>query len=336
MTAYAIGVDLGGTNLRIAAVDSQGKTLEKITTGTSVARGRDLVIDDMCRAIQQLTAKFRSDANHLTGIGIGVPGIIEMETGTLRESPNLPGWQDYPVQNEIERRLGTRVILENDANAAALGEKWLGAAAKADDMCMITLGTGVGGGIVFQGKIWHGMSGMAGELGHMNVEQNGAPCNCGSRGCLEQYSSATAIRRMAMEAVATGNAPEMEQAMQGGREFTSKEIYQLAQQGNEPAREVFRRAGAALGIVLADLINLLNLPMYVIGGGVADAWEAFAPSMMEVVRRNSYVYQATASRARRSTAIARALLGSDAGLIGAARLSMVVSETAASETKLPL
>ncbi len=331
MNTYAIGVDLGGTNLRIAAVDSQGKMLEKITTGTVVARGRDRVIDDMCRAIQRLTAKFRSETSQLAGIGIGVPGIIEMETGTLRESPNLPGWQDYPVHSEIERRLGTRVILENDANAAALGEKWLGAAAKADDMCMITLGTGVGGGIVLQGKIWHGMSGMAGELGHMNVEQNGAPCNCGSRGCLEQYASATAIKRMAMEAVATGSAPEMERAMKDGGEFTSKEIYQLAQQGDGPAREVFRRAGTALGIVVADLMNALNLPMYVIGGGVADAWEAFAPSMMEVVQRNSYVYQATASRTRRSTAIERALMGNDAGLVGAARLSMP-----AAETRLPL
>jgi glucokinase len=324
MTTFAIGVDLGGTNLRIAAVDSRGKTLEKITT-TSVARGRDLVIDDMCRAIQQLTAEFRSETNQLAGIGIGVPGIIEMETGTLRESPNLPGWQDYPVQNEIERRLGTRVILENDANAAALGEKWLWAAANADDMCMITLGTG-GGGIVLQGKIWHGMSGMAGEPGHMNVEQNGAPCNCGSRGCLEQYASATAIKRMAMEAVASGKAPEMERAMKDGQEFNSKEIYQLAQRGDGPAREVFRRAGSALGIVVADLINALNLPMYVIGGGVVDAWEAFAPSMMEVVQQNSYVYQATASRARRSTAIARALLGSDAGLVGAAFLPMTAFE----------
>jgi glucokinase len=196
---------------------------------------------------------------------------------------------------------------------------------------MITLGTGVGGGIVLQGKIWHGMSGMAGELGHMNVEPNGAPCNCGSRGCLEQYASATAIKRMAMEAVAAGKAPEMERAMEDGREFTAKEIYQLAQQGDEPAREVFRRAGAALGMIVADLMNALNLPMYVIGGGVADAWDAFAPSMMEVVRRNSYVYQATASRAIRSTTITRALLGGDAGLIGAARLPM-----ATAQTKLPL
>ncbi len=185
MNTFAIGVDLGGTNLRIAAVDSAGKTLEKITTSTEVARGRDQVIDEMCGAIQKIVDKL-SDTGVLAGIGIGVPGIIEMQTGMLRDSPNLPGWHNYPVRDEIERRLKTTVILENDANAAALGEKWLGAATGVDDMIMLTLGTGVGGGIVLEGKIWHGMTGMAGEPGHINVEPDGHPCKCGSRGCLEQ------------------------------------------------------------------------------------------------------------------------------------------------------
>src|SRR5262249_30782722 len=144
---------------------------------------------------------------NLAGIGIGVPGIIDLGTGMLRESPNLPGWHNYPVHDEIERRLKTQGILENDANAAALGEKWLGDAKEVDSMCMLTLGTGVGGGIVLDGKIWHGMTGMAGELGHMNVELEGPPCGCGSRGCLEQLASATAVKRMAVEAVATGKAP---------------------------------------------------------------------------------------------------------------------------------
>jgi glucokinase len=337
MTTFAIAVDLGGTNLRIAAVDSAGKTLEKITTSTEVARGRDFVIDEMCAAIQQIVGRQRG-AGELAGIGIGVPGIIEMQTGMLRESPNLPGWHNYPVRDEIERRLKTTVVLENDANAAALGEKWMGAAAAVDDMCMLTLGTGVGGGLVLQGKIWHGMTGMAGELGHINVEPNGPACNCGSRGCVEQFASATAVKRMAAEAVATGKAPQLARAMKEDPEFSSKVVYDLAMQGDVPAQEIFRRVGNALGIVLADLVNIFNLPMYVIGGGVASAWDAFAPTIMETVRRNSLVYRATAPAASvpapaakvqggstRGTVITRALLGSDAGLIGAARLPMIAT-----------
>lgn len=351
MIPFAIGVDLGGTNLRIAAVDSTGKVLEKVTLGTEVARGRDRVIFEMCTAIQALAAKFRGTTGHLLGIGIGVPGIIEMQTGLLRESPNLPGWQDYPVRQEIEQRLGTSVVLENDANAAALGEKWLGAAANVDDMCMITLGTGVGGGVVLQGRIWHGMTGMAGELGHMTADPNGPPCGCGGQGCVEQYASATAVKRMAIEAVATGEAPELSRAMTEEPEFSSKVVYQMAVQGDQPAQQIFQRVGKALGTVVADLVNIFNLPMYVIGGGVCSAWEAFAPAMLEEVRKRSFVYRATAPAAvgqgventrvhddalpaRRNTIITRALLGSDAGLFGAARLPMLAKDAKISEPEL--
>jgi glucokinase len=214
----------------------------------------------------------------------------------------------------------------------------MGAAAAVDDMCMLTLGTGVGGGVVLQGKIWHGMTGMAGELGHINVEPNGPACNCGSRGCVEQFASATAVKRMAAEAVATGQAPQLARAMKENPEFSSKVVYDLAMQGDAPAQEIFRRVGNALGIVIADLVNIFNLPMYVIGGGVASAWDAFAPTIMETVRRNSFVYRATGPAAgvpapaanvqgalTRATVITRALLGSDAGLIGAARLPMIAT-----------
>ncbi|HWF05482.1 MAG TPA: ROK family protein, partial [Candidatus Angelobacter sp.] len=335
MTTFAIGVDLGGTNLRIAAIDDKGKTLDKITTSTEVARGRDQVIDEMCAAIQEIVAKL-SGTGELAGIGIGVPGIIEMQTGMLRQSPNLPGWENYPVRDEIERRLKTTVVLENDANSAALGEKWLGAGTEVDDMIMLTLGTGVGGGIVLNGKIWHGMTGMAGEPGHINVEPNGHPCNCGSRGCLEQIASATAVKRMAAEAVASGKAPHMAEAMKSSPEFGAKLIYDLAMQGDTQAQAIFRIVGNALGVVLADLVNIFNIPMYVIGGGVASAWSAFAPTMMETLRRNSFVYRATAPAedttaanakgAARVSIITPALLGSDAGLIGAARLPMMARQ----------
>ena len=349
MTTFAIGVDLGGTNLRIAAVDSTGKTLEKITTSTEVARGRDQVIDEMCAAIQQIIIQQRGIQQHgageLAGIGIGVPGIIEMQTGMLHESPNLPGWHNYPVRDEIERRLQTAVVLENDANAAALGEKWLGAAAGVDDMCMFTLGTGVGGGLVLQGKIWHGMTGMAGELGHINVEPEGHPCNCGSRGCLEQYASATAVKRLAQEAIASGTAPHMANALKQDVEFTSKKIFDLAMQGDAQARGIFERVGKALGTVIADMVNIFNFPMYVVGGGVASAWDAFAPSMLETIGRNSFVYRNTAPYVNAAagdaggasvhgTIITRALLGSDAGLIGAARLPMIAGKANAPEAEL--
>jgi glucokinase len=350
MPAFAIGVDLGGTNLRIAAVDQHGKVLEKITTGTEVTRGRDQVIHEMCVAIQELVTKFRS-SGHLAGIGVGVPGIIDMQSGMLRESPNLPGWQEYPIKEEIEIRLRTSVVLENDANAAALGEKWLGAASQVDDVCMITLGTGVGGGIVLHGRIWHGMTGMANELGHITVEPDGVPCGCGSFGCLEQYASATAVKRMAIEAVAKGEAPELGRAMNEDPEFSAKVVYQMSVQGDEPARNIFRVVGRAIGIAVADLVNIFNLPMYVIGGGVSSAWEAFAPSLLEEVRKRSFVYRATAPSdgargvsgthvhddalpSRRTTIITRALLGSDAGLIGAARLPMVAPSIKLPEQEL--
>jgi glucokinase len=337
MLNFSIGVDLGGTNLRIAAVNQQGDLMEKVTLGTRVALGKDHVIREMCDAIRVLATKYGSTFA-LQGIGIGVPGIIDMKTGMLRESPNLPGWSETPVQAEIERLLGTRVILENDANVAALGEKWLGAARDVEDMAMLTLGTGVGGGIVLKGRIWHGMTGMAGEFGHMTVEPEGPPCGCGNRGCVEQYASATAVVRMAKEAIASGRAPGLAKAASSDPEFSSKAIYNLAIQGDEEAKKIFARVGRALGICLANLVNAFNLNMYVIGGGASSAWEAFSPYIFEELRQRSLVYAATAPASTLSegtgasgrlgpegstkTIVTLALLGSDAGLYGAAQLPL--------------
>jgi len=264
-----------------------------------------------------------------------------MQSGLLRESPNLPGWADYPVRSEIERRLNTVVILENDANAAALGEKWLGAAKEFNDMAMLTLGTGVGGGLVLGGKVWHGMNGMAGEFGHTTVEPEGHICGCGNHGCLEQYASATAIVRMAKETIANDGSSRLAQAAHSDPEFSSKSIYNLAIQGDEDARRIFRRVGRALGIVLSVMVNSLNLPIYVVGGGVSSAWEAFSPSIFEELRQRCMVYAATAPPdpmaagkgasahvepgTGHKTIVTRALLGSDAGLYGAARLPMIAS-----------
>jgi len=340
MSGFSIGVDLGGTNLRIAAVTEQGKLIEKVTLGTQVTLGRDHVLNEMCGAIRQLSDKYRPSGS-LVGVGIGVPGIIHLATGRIYESPNLPGWADSPVRDEIEQRLGARVFLENDANAAALGEKWLGAGRDVPHLAMITLGTGVGGGIVLNGSVWHGMNGMAGELGHITVDPDGPQCGCGNRGCVEAISSATAIVRMAREAIATGRAPALEKAAASDPDFSSKSIYNLAIQGDEEARRIYQKVGWALGIMIAGLVNALNLNMYVIGGGVVSACDAFSPAIFSELRQRSLVYAATdpspvaegatgASarvdrRAAEKTIVTRALLGSDAGLFGAARIPMVAS-----------
>ena len=335
MPDYSIGVDMGGTNLRIAAISTEGQLLEKITTGVKLALGRDYVIGEMCDAILHLTERYRSVGRFL-GAGIGVPGIIDVEAGMMRKSANLPGWTDYPVRDEIESRLGARVFLDNDANVAALGEKWLGAARDADDMAMITLGTGIGGAIILNGKIFYGMSGMAGEFGHVTIEPNGVPCGCGNHGCAERYASATAVVRMAREAIASGDAPELAKAANSDPDFSAKSVYDLAVKGDAAAQRIFTRFGEGLGILLADLVNILDLDMFVIGGGVVSAWDAFAAKMFSELRERSLVYAASApedpgaekegasaqitSYTRRKTIITRAILGSDAGLYGAARV----------------
>jgi glucokinase len=343
MPNFSIGVDLGGTNLRIAAVTIDGQLLEKVTLGTKVALGREHVVNEMCDAIQRLSAKYKGTGK-LLGAGVGVPGIIDLPTGMLRKSANLPGWEEYPVRAEIERRLAARVVLENDANAAAFGEQWLGAARGVPNMAVVTLGTGIGGGIVLGGNIWHGMNGMAGEFGHITIEPEGHICGCGNRGCAEQYASASAIMRMAREAIASGEAPSLAQAATSDAEFGAKSIYNLVLQGDEHARRIFRTFGRYLGILLAGLINGLNLDMYVLGGGASSAWDAYAPNMFQEMRERSLVYAATApadplqsnslgkqegasaqteSRSERKTIITRALLGSDAGLYGAARAAVL-------------
>jgi glucokinase len=338
---FAIAVDLGGTNLRIAAIGETGELWEKLTTGTKVALGRDAVIGEMTSAIREMENKFHA-SGRLLGVGIGIPGIIDQRSGMLRESPNLPGWHDYPVRQEIERRLETAVALENDANCAALGEAWLGAAKDAEHMCILTLGTGIGGGIVLGGRVWRGLTGMAGEVGHITVVPDGPKCKCGNNGCVEQFASATAIVRMAREAIAAGRAERLARAAETSDPvFDAKVIHNLALQGDKPAQEVFRKAGWALGVTIADLVNTLNLHMYVIGGGVAGAWDAFAPSLFQELQRRSFVYAATAPDNIASTVssgasadlkplgsslrtvVTRALLGSDAGLYGAARLPIL-------------
>jgi glucokinase len=327
MQALAMGVDLGGTNLRIAAVDDNGNQLESLHTEALLGRGRDLVIEEIVETVSALKEKYA--ATHQTrGLGLGVPGIIDLEDGSIHSAGNLPGWSHHPLRRDMESRLRLPVILENDANCAALGEKWCGAGKKFDDLCMITLGTGVGGGFVVNGKPWHGVTGMAGEIGHMTVVPDGVPCGCGSHGCLEQYASATAIRRMAIEAIAQGRSPALAMLQAADPQFSARRVFESAQLGDAAAQQIFETAGRALGIALANLINVLNLPLYVIGGGVANAWELLRPAMLAELSDRSIVFRAgePLQSQHRGTIIARTQLGEDAGVLGAARLPLLMRQ----------
>jgi glucokinase len=297
MSTYSIGVDLGGTNLRVAAVDENGVMLDKVAVSTQPAR--EVLLANMVNAIE--TVRARRGEHGLAGVGVGVPGFILMDQGIVASAPNLPEFNQYPVRDEIERRLGTKVILENDANAAALGEKWMGAGRDVDDLVLLTLGTGIGGGIIVGGRVLHGSVGMAGELGHITVVPNGNPCGCGNNGCLEKHASATAI---SVTARLIGLGPDL----------TSEDVYNLAVKGEERAKMIFRSMGAALGIALATLINTFNFPLYLLSGGPLPAWDFFAPAMLAEVERRSFTYRNSPTR------IERATLGNEAGLYGAAYL----------------
>jgi glucokinase len=299
MSSYSIGVDLGGTNLRAAAVDASGKMLTKISGSTDLAAGRDQVIEDIVRSIVDLRAGLGPEG--LAGVGIGVPGFIRMKEGMIVGSHNMPGFDDFPVRDEISRLLGSPVILENDANAAALGEVWIGAGKEVDDLVLLTLGTGIGGGIISGGRVLHGHVGMAGELGHITVMPYGNPCGCGNRGCMEKHASATAIESMA-------------NLLALGENVSAKRVYELALAGEPRALRIFESMGRALGIGLANLINVFNFPLYLLSGGVLPAWDFFSPPMFEEIRERSFTFRNAATR------VEKAVLGNEAGLFGAAYL----------------
>lgn len=313
---YSIGVDMGGTNLRAAAVDETGKILGKISGRTNLQDGRDAVIEDMVTAIRAL--RDQCGAGPFTGVGVAIAGFIEMKKGIIVGSNNLPEFDGFPARDAISEKLGTPVILENDANVAALGEKWLGAGRDVEDLVLITLGTGIGGGIIAGGRILHGSVGMAGEIGHTTVVPGGNPCGCGNTGCLEKHASATAISAMA-------------RLLQLGEDIDSAEVYRIAHEGSSEearkARHIFRLMGTALGIAIANMINIFNFPLFLLSGGPLPAWDLFAPAMMEEVNQRSFTYRFTASGASK-TRIEKAILGNEAGLYGAAYLPFLDAPSA--------
>lgn len=313
MSAYSIGVDLGGTNLRVAAIDSEGSILQRVSTPAHYGSGPKQVVEEIVRVIHTISKPL--SAHVLQGVGIGVPGFVDIESGVILAATNLPGFSDFPVREEIQDRLGTHIVLENDANAAALGEMWMGAGRGIADLILLTLGTGIGGGIISHGEVLHGYLGMAGEMGHMTIYPDGNPCACGNTGCLEKHASATAIAAMA-------------RMMDMGDEITAEQVYRLAGMGDERALHIFESVGKALGIALASLVNIFNFPLYLLSGGPLPAWDYFAPTMFAEMDKRAY------TRKRIGTRVEKAVLGSEAGLFGAAylplRRSMYAEASAAS------
>ena len=300
MSDYGIGVDLGGTNLRAAAISREGKLLKKVAGATPVSAGRDAVTEDIVQSIEGLRKEFANEK--LAGVGVGIPGYILMDKGIVTGAPNLPDFVNYPIRDEIEKRLGAKVILENDANAAALGEKWMGAGRDVQDLVLLTLGTGIGGGVIVGGQVLRGYLGMGGELGHITVVPNGYPCGCGNHGCVEKYASATAVSAMAK--------------LLNLGDLSAEQVYELAVKGDSRAQAVFDTVGVALGTVLADLINIFNAPLYLLGGGLTGAWERFESSMRAELCHRSFTYRKFPPR------VERAVLGGDAGLFGSACLAL--------------
>lgn len=329
-----IGVDLGGTSLRIAAYTPARGVLESVALRTRLEAGPIAVVDDMCDAISKLLAKHLKGRD-CAGIGVGSPGPLELPAGRLHHPPNLPGWDGFPLLAEMEKRLQRPVILESDANAAVLAEYELGLGKElgVDSMCMLTLGTGVGNGIIFEGKLWHGSAGMGGEAGHMTVYPDGALCGCGNHGCLESCASATALVNAAERLISSGKAPGLARLKANGNGLTAQSLAEAARDGDADAQEIYDDTGRSLGICLAGLINIFNFPLYVIGGGVANSWNLLSPSIFKELELRSYVYALTApGRAASSgmpgggTRVLPARLGAEAGLMGACILPVYSSK----------
>ena len=253
-------------------------------------------------------------------IGIGIPGIIDSKEGIITEAPNIMNVSDYPIKADLNEKLGSdiNVVIENDANSAALGEWWMGTAKNVSSMIIITMGTGIGGGIVIDDKLWTGASGMAGEIGHITIYPDGARCNCGNYGCLESYASATAIRRMVHEGLEDKSLSTSlrEDIKDAHVENIPLLVMQAASGGDEFSLSIWHQVGVALGIGIASLINLLNVEMVVIGGGVSNAWDLFIDTTYKEARRRAF--HAPMERA----SIERGSLKDDAGILGAAYLAL--------------
>jgi len=294
-----VGVDIGGTAIKCGALSAEGKVLEELTLDPGYAQGTAHVLDAIAQAARRLGARH--------ALGVGVPGLMRREDGHVLHSPNIPGFRDLPLRAELARRMGLaqeRISVENDANAAALGEQWLGGARGVDDLLLLTLGTGIGGGLILRGELYAG-AGMAGEVGHVVVDPQGPACGCGSRGCLETLASATAARRRAVERGLPREKPG-----------DLKLLAEAARAGDAAAKGLLFDVGLDLGRGLGPVVCLLDLTVFVFGGGFSAALDTMDAGIRAGVDERSYGARSA------KLSLRRAQLGPSAGWIGAARPSL--------------
>jgi len=317
---FAIGVDLGGTNIVCAIINYTGEILSSIKVPTYAERGKEETIERIKSTIHKTISKSKIEKNNIIGIGIGAPGPLDIKRGIINFAPNLPGWRDVTLREILEDEFNREVILENDANAAAWGERCFGVGQGVDNLVCFTLGTGIGGGIIIDGKIYHGDTCGAGEIGHMTVNKDGPRCNCGNFGCLEAYFSATGIKNRIRSRIKEGiksqflNFDDDDELLESLR---LKLIFETSRKGDRLTSDIVEEAISYLGIAIANIANILNPEMVVLVGGITNEGDKLLiPLKKEVVKRTFYSNY-------KSLKIVIGKLGGNAGILGAAALLWV-------------
>ncbi|MRX72627.1 ROK family glucokinase [Bacillus lacus] len=311
---WLVGIDLGGTTIKMAFINFYGEIIEKWEIPTDKTGKK--ITTDIAKAIDSKLAELGQQKGRLAGIGMGAPGPVNLATGLVYETVNL-GWKDYPLKDHLEMETGLSAIIDNDANIAALGEMWKGAGDGAKDLICVTLGTGVGGGIISNGIIVHGVNGAGGEIGHITaVAQGGAQCNCGKTGCIETIASATGIVRIALEKLQGDDTPSaLRTIFEEARAVTAKDVFAAAEAGDSLALSVVDEVTDYLGMVLGNLASALNPEKIVLGGGVSKAGDLLVHKVQLKMKKYAF------PRAGAAVEIAIATLGNDAGVIGGAWLA---------------
>jgi glucokinase len=308
-----LGIDLGGSKILTAVVDPQGEMLSSDESVTPATEGREVVIRSIVDSAQSALERAGVDISEISTVGIGAPGISNPEAGILFTSPNLPGWRNVLLRDIIQDSLGKKAFLINDANAAALGEFYFGAARGVHNFIYITLSTGIGAGIVIDGKIYNGAIGTAGEVGHMTIDDNGPICNCGNKGCWEVLASGTALAREARRRIQEGVKTSILKYVDGDLErLTAQVIHKAAEQGDKFAKELIGRTGYYVGVGLTNLINIFNPELIVIGGGLSNIGDMLLAPAFKTAGQRAY------KEAFQAVRFVTAQLGRNSGVLGAA------------------